>query len=281
MRSVSRVADVSINTVAKLLADAGDACAAWHDVNVRNVKSRRVQCGEIWSFVYAKKRNVATAKVAPDGAGDAWTWTALDADTKLLVTFLVAHRDAPSAQAFMQDVADRLATRVQLTTDNLRVYLDTVEDALGGDIDYGNLVKLYGHGPASEGRYRPGVCLGARKERMMGHPDPAHISTSCVERNNLNMRMQTRRFTRLTNVFSKKIEAHYHMISLYAVWYNFVRIHKTPRVSPAMAAGISQTLWSMEDIVALIDAKAEAPKPGGPYQTKRKWLALATPENSN
>jgi IS1 family transposase len=259
MRSISRVADVSINSVAKALADAGGACAAYHDENVRGVKSKRVQCDEIWSFVYAKKRNVETAKAAPEGAGDAWTWTALDADSKLIVSYLVANRDAPSAKAFMQDVASRLANRVQLTTDALRSYLDAVEDVFGGDIDYAKLVKLYGEGPASAGRYSPAVCTGIIKERMMAEPDPKHISTSHVERQNLTMRMSMRRFPRLTNAFSKKLESHMDMVALYTVWYNFVRMHKTLRSSPAMAAGLSKTLWSMEDVLALIDARAAKP----------------------
>ena len=269
MRSISRVADVSINTVAKLLAEAGEVCAAYHDETVRGVKSKRIQCDEIWSFVYAKKRNVEEAKAAPEGAGDAWTWTALDADSKLIVSYLVAKRDAPSAHDFMQDVASRLANRVQLTTDALKSYLDAVEDAFGGDIDYGKLVKLYGDGPASPGRYSPATCTGTVKERMMGNPDPKHMSTSHVERQNLTMRMSMRRFTRLTNAFSKNLEPHIHMVSLYTVWYNFVRMQKTLKYSPAMAAGISKTLWSMEDVVALIDAKAEAPNRPTVYQ-KRK-----------
>jgi IS1 family transposase len=268
MRSVSRVADVSINTVAKLLADAGEACAAFHDEAVRGVKAKRVQCDEIWSFVYAKKRNVEGAKDAPEGAGDAWTWTALDADTKLIVSFLVANRDAPSAQTFMQDVASRLANRVQLTTDNLRSYLDAVEDAFGGDIDYAKLIKLYGEGPASAGRYSPAECTGIKRVRMMGDPDPKHISTSHVERQNLTMRMSMRRFTRLTNAFSKKLEPHMDMVALYTVWYNFARMHKTLRCSPAMAAGLSQTLWSMEDVVGLIDARAAKPVRPNVYKTK-------------
>jgi IS1 family transposase len=259
MRSVSRVEDVSINTVAKLLADAGEACAVFHDEAVRNVKSKRVQCDEIWSFVYAKKRTVLTAKAAPEGSGDAWTWTALDADTKLLVSFLVANRDAPSAHDFMKDVASRLANQVQLTTDANKVYLDAVEGAFGGDVDYAKLIKIYGDGPPSAGRYSPAECTGIIKERMMGNPDPKHISTSYVERANLTMRMSMRRFTRLTNAFSKKLESHIDMVALYTVWYNFVRQHKTLRCSPAMAAGLSKTLWSMEDVVALIDARAAKP----------------------
>jgi len=268
MRSISRVADVSINTVAKLLAEAGEACIDFHDQNVRGVKSKRVQCDEIWSFCYAKKKNVEAAKAAPEGAGDLWTWTALDADTKLIVSFLVGSRDAECAHAFMQDAASRLANKVQLTTDNLKTYLDAIEGAFGGDIDYGILVKIYGDTVAGAGRYSPAECTGCRKERGMGNPDPRHISTSYVERQNLTMRMQMRRFTRLTNAFSKKVEPHVHMVSLYTLWYNFIRQHKTLRCSPAMAAGISKTLWSMEDVVALIDAKADAPKRPRMYTVK-------------
>jgi IS1 family transposase len=268
MRSISRVADVSINTVAKLLAEAGEACIAHHDEAVRGVQSKRVQCDEIWSFVYAKKKNVETAKAAPEGAGDCWTWTAIDADSTLIASYLVAKRDAPSAHVFMQDVASRLANRVQLTTDALKSYLDAVEDAFGGDIDYAKLVKLYGPGAESAGRYSPAECIGTRKERMMGNPDKAHVSTSYVERQNLSMRMGMRRFTRLTNAFSKKMESHEHAIALYFTHYNFARMHKTLRCSPAMAAGLSKTLWSMEDIVALIDARAEAPKARGPYKPR-------------
>lgn len=259
MRSISRVVDVSINTVSGLLEDAGEACMAFHDENVRGVKSKRIQCDEIWSFVYAKKKSVPTAKAAPEGAGDAWTWTALDADSKLIVSFLVGNRDVECGHAFMQDVADRLANRVQLTTDAHKVYLDAVEEAFGGDIDYAKLVKIYGPGPASEGRYSPAECTGIRKERMMGAPDPKHVSTSYVERQNLTLRMSARRFTRLTNAFSKKIDNHVHMVALYTVWYNFVRIHKTLKCSPAMAAGISKTLLGFEDILALIDARAAKP----------------------
>jgi IS1 family transposase len=276
MRSISRVADVSINTVAKLLEDAGRACEAFHDRAVRNVRSKRVQCDEIWSFVYAKQRNVAMAKAAPDGAGDCWTWTALDADHKLIISFLVGGRDAGYAHEFMQDVAARLANRVQMTTDGLRAYLDAVEGAFGADIDYAQLVKLYGEAPEPAGRYSPAQCIGARKERVEGRPDPKHVSTSYVERENLTKRMSMRRFTRLTNAFSKKAEAHYHMVCLYTVWYNFVRQHKTLRCSPAMAAGLSPTLWSMEDIVKLIDAREEAPQPRGPYKP-RQPRALPAP----
>jgi IS1 family transposase len=259
MQSTARVCDVSFNAIVKLLADAGKVCEAFHDKTVRGVKAKRVQCDEIWSFIYAKQRNVAEAKSAPEGAGDCWTWTALDADSKLIIGFAVGGRDADYANAFMQDVADRLANRVQMTTDGHKAYLEAVEGAFGADIDYAMLVKTYGEGPASPGRYSPGVCVGAEKRRVEGRPDMGHVSTSYVERQNLTMRMSMRRFTRLTNAFSKKAEAHYHMVCLYTVWYNFVKMHKTLRCTPAMAAGLSQTLWTMADVVALIDAAAPAP----------------------
>lgn len=269
MRSISRIADVSINTVTKLLEDTGDACAKHHDETVRNVRSKRVQCDEIWSFNYAKAKNVATAKAAPDDAGDLWTWTALDADSKLIVSYLIGGRDAGYANDFMQDVADRLAGRVQLTTDGHRAYLDAVEGAFGSAVDYAQLVKIYGASPESmKGRYSPADCTGIRKERITGSPDKAHVSTSYVERQNLTMRMHMRRFTRLTNGFSKKAENHDHMVALYTTWYNFVRQHKTLRCSPAMAAGLSTTLWSMEDVVALIDAQAEPAKKRGAYKPR-------------
>ena len=259
MRSVSRIADVSINTVAKLLHDAGEACEAFHNEAVRNVRSKRVQCDEIWSFCYAKARNVATAKAAPEGAGDVWTWTALDADSKLIVSFLVGGRDAGYASEFMQDVASRLSNRVQLTTDGHKAYLDAVEDAFGSNVDYAQLVKMYGEAPTPPGRYSPAECTGIKKTRIEGKPDAKYVSTSYVERQNLTMRMSMRRFTRLTNGFSKKAESHADMVALYTVWYNFVRMHKTLRCSPAMASGLSDRLWDMSDIVALVDARGAKP----------------------
>jgi IS1 family transposase len=268
MQATARVCDVAFNSIVKLLADAGRACEAFHDKMVRGVHCKRVQCDEIWSFVYAKQRNVATAKAAPETAGDLWTWTALDADHKLIISYLVGGRDADYANAFMEDVAGRLATRVQMTTDGHKSYLDAVEGAFGADVDYAMLVKVYGEPTGSLGRYSPGECVGAEKRRVEGRPDPKHISTSFAERQNLTMRMQMRRFTRLTNAFSKKAENHYHMVCLYTVFYNFVRIHKTLRCSPAMAAGLSQTLWSMEDVIALIDARAEAPKRPRVYKVR-------------
>ena len=270
MRSVSRVVDVSINTVAKMLEDAGKVCVEHHDKAVRGVKAKRIQCDEIWSFAHCKEKNVATAKAAPEDAGDVWTWTALDADSKLIVGWLVGDRDADAAAAFMEDVAGRLATRVQLTTDAHKPYLEAVEGALGADVDYAMLVKIYGASPdGATGHYSPAECTGTRKKRVEGKPDPAHVSTSYVERQNLTMRMHMRRFTRLTNGFSKKVESHANMVALYTVWYNFVRIHKTLRVAPAMAAGVSDRLWSMEDVVALVDAQTEPPKKRGPYKKQQ------------
>ncbi len=268
MRSVSRVADVSINTVAKLLTDAGQACAAYHFNTVRRVKARRVQCDEIWSFCYAKDRNVRGAKAAPVGAGNVWTWTALEADTKMILSWMVGGRDAETANIFMDDLQDRVEGRMQLTTDGHRAYLDAVAGAFGDSIDYAMLIKLYGEEPGSspERKYSPPACIGARKELIAGNPDKAHVSTSHVERHNLNMRMSMRRFTRLTNAFSKRIDMHIHALSLYFVFYNFCRIHKSLRVTPAMAAGVSDTVRDMEWIVGLIDSREGEPKKRGPYK---------------
>ena len=270
MRSISRIADVSINTVSKLLVEAGEACLAIHDETVRNVKASRIQCDEIWSFCYAKGKNVATAAAAPEGAGDVWTWTALDADTKLMVSYFVGDRGAESAMIVMDDLRSRLANRVQLTTDGHRAYLEAVEGAFGADVDYAQLVKLYGSegGKSAEVRYSPAKCTGIRKRSVEGKPDIAHVSTSHVERMNLSIRMQNRRFTRLTNAFSKKLDNHIHALALYFAFYNFCRIHKTLRVTPAMAAGITDRLWTLDDIVAKIDAMAPAPKARGPYKKR-------------
>jgi len=266
MRAISRVCDVSINTVTKLLVDAGEACAAFHDKAVRGVKAKKVQCDEIWSFNYAKQKNVATAKAAPADAGDVWTWTALDSDSKMIVSYLIGGRDGEYALAFMDDLRQRLANRVQLTTDGHKAYLNAVDEAFGIDVDYAQLVKLYGEGPRTEARYSPAVCIGARKEPIMGNPDKAAVSTSHVERSNLSMRMHMRRFTRLTNAHSKKFENHCHMVALYTVWYNFVRTNKAVRMPPALAAGVANRVYEMADIVALIDAAAPQPGPRGPYK---------------
>jgi IS1 family transposase len=273
MGSISRIADVSINTVYKLLAEAGRVCERFHDVTVRGVASKRIQCDEAWAFCYAKQKNVAAAKAAPEGAGDVWTWTALDSDSKLILTWEVGGRDAGYALSLMDDLRGRLVNRVQLTTDGHRAYLEAAEEAFGADIDYGMLVKLYGAetgGQGHERKYSPSECIGARKHTITGNPDPKHVSTSHTERHNLTMRMSMRRFTRLTNAFSKKVENHCHALALYFVFYNFVRQHKSlNKLTPAMAAGVSDRLWSIEDIVALIDATEAEPKKRGPYKPRQ------------
>lgn len=269
MRAITRVTGVSLNTVTKLLVDAGKACAAYHDEYVRNVKAQRIQCDEIWAFCYSKQRNVATAKAAPSDAGDVWTWTAIEASSKLMISYMVGSRDGEYAMAFMDDLRARLANRVQLTTDGHKAYLNAVEGAFGGDIDYAQLVKLYGEThEAMKGRYSPAECIGAKKESITGNPDKAHVSTSYVERSNLSIRMHMRRFTRLTNAHSKKFENHVWAVALHVMFYNFVRIHSTIRMSPAMAAGISSRLWDMTDIVALIDAREEAPRRPATYRKR-------------
>jgi IS1 family transposase len=269
MRAISRVADVSINTVTKLLVDAGETCLALHDELVRDVKAQRVQCDEIWSFCYAKQKNVGAATAAPEEAGDVWTWTAIEADTKLIVSYYVGDRSGQSAIALMDDLRSRLSNRVQLTTDGHKAYLEAVEGAFGGDVDYAQLIKLYGATPGgTTGRYSPAECTGIKKVRVEGNPDEKHVSTSYVERQNLTMRMSMRRFTRLTNAFSKKLDNHIHALALYFAFYNFCRIHKTLRVSPAMAAGITDKLWSLEDIADRIEAAQPAPAKRGPYKKR-------------
>jgi IS1 family transposase len=267
MRSISRVVDVSINTVDRYLVLAGEACAAFHDRTVRNVTAKRVQCDEIWSFCGMKEKTAkAKGGERPDGVGDVWTWTALDADSKLVIAWLVGGRDAGYAYEFMTDVADRLANRVQLTTDGHGAYLVAVPDAFGLKVDYAQLIKVYGPDPREDQRrYSPAQCIGTEAHRVIGDPDPAHISTSYIERCNLTLRMANRRFTRLTNAFSKKLANHCHMIALYTVWYNFVKLHKSLRMTPALAANVADRLWSMDDLVALVDehdAKRPRQKPG-------------------
>lgn len=269
MRAVSRICDVSINSVSKLLEDAGRFCAGFHEAKVRGVTSKRVQVDEIWSFTYAKAKNVPDAKKAPDGAGDTWTWTGIDADTKLIVSHFVGGRDAFVADLFIRDLKSRLANKVQLTSDGHKPYLRAVEDHFGADIDYAMLQKIYGTSPESaKGRYSPAECIGCERKVIEGNPDPKHISTSFAERQNLTMRMHMRRFTRLTNAFSKKFENHAHMVAIYAVFYNWTRIHKTLRVTPAMAAGLTDRLWSWDELVAMMDD--EAPKPGRPKSYKKR-----------
>ena len=266
MRSISRIAGVSINTVTKLLVQAGEASRLYHDAHVHNVPAKRVQCDEIWSFVYAKQKNVARAQAAPAQSGDVWTWTAIDADSKLIVSYLVGGRDAGYGAEFMSDVAQRLASRVQLTTDGHKAYLDAVDYAFGNAVDYAQLIKLYGQPAEPEKRYSSAECIGIRHAPVSGSPDPDYISTSYVERHNLTMRMCMRRFTRLTNAFSKRVQNHGHMLALYFLHYNFCRIHKTLRMTPAMAAGIETTLHDTEWIVELMEARAPKPGPRGSYK---------------
>lgn len=268
MRAISRVSGVSKNTVAKLLADVGRVCAEYQDRTLRGLRCERIQVDEILSFVYAKKKNVAAAKSAPEGAGDVWTWTAIDADTKLALSWLVGGWDAEYADAFIHDIHDRITHKCQLTSDGLKAYVGAVEKAFGPKVDYAQLVKIYGAAPEEwKGRYSPAVCTGAKKETVMGNPDPEFISTSYVERQNLTMRMHMRRFTRLTNGFSKKVENHSHAIALHFMYYNFVRIHKTLQVTPAMEAGVSDRLWEVSDIVGLLEAEeAKADRSRGPYR---------------
>ncbi|MEM8536762.1 MAG: IS1 family transposase, partial [Pseudomonadota bacterium] len=251
---------------------AGNACAAYHNNTVRGVKAQRVECDEIWSFWYAKEKNVAKAKAAPQGAGDVWTWTALDADSKMILSYEIGDRSAETAYDFMLDLKRRIDGPMQLTTDGHSAYLEAVEDVFGGDIDYAMLVKQYGKpdgGKGHERKYSPNVCTGAQKRKISGTPDESKISTSYVERQNLSMRMGMRRFTRLTNAFSKKLQNHLHMLSLYFVHYNFVRIHKSLKVTPAMAAGVTDTLHDMGWIVGLIDAAAPPLAKRGPYKKRQ------------
>ncbi len=254
MRAVSRMANCSINTVTKLLEEVGFACNMYQSEHLRNLKSRRVQCDEIWGFCYSKEKNVAPADKGVLGHGDVWTWTAIDADSKLMISYLVGKRDADYANIFMTDVASRLASRVQLTTDGHAPYLYAVEGAFGADIDYAMLVKHYGVGSLTDQqRYSPARLIDTEKRYINGNPADKHVSTSYVERANLTMRMGMRRFTRLTNGFSKKVENLEHAVSLHFMHYNFARIHKTLRVTPAMEAGITDHVWSLEEIVQLTE----------------------------
>jgi IS1 family transposase len=269
MRSTARVCDVTLNAVSKLLLDAGKVCEEFHVKTVRNVKSTRVQADEIWSFCGAKQRNVTEKNQA---YGDAWTFTGIDADSKLMLTWFVGNRSNESAEIFMEDLADRVEGRIQLTTDGLPAYNHAVGVAFKDGVDYAQLHKKYSttHNKSPENKYSPGVCIGADKKRMRGKPDMAHVSTSHVERMNLNMRMGMRRFTRLTNAFSKKIESHCAALAVYFVFYNFCRIHKTLKVTPAMAAGLTDELMDMSDIVRLIEqAEEAAPKTRGPYKKRQ------------
>lgn len=260
IRATVRMTGVAKNTVVKLLADLGQACAEYQDKTLRNLPCKRIQCDEIWAFVHCKAKNVKKAKAAPEGAGDAWTWTALDADTKLIVGWMIGPRDAGVAYEFMTDVAGRLTNRVQLTTDSHSAYLTAVEEGFGAGVDYAQLVKIYNDtlGRGYERRYSPANFCGTKIKVVAGDPDPDHISTSFVERQNLTMRMSMRRFTRLTNAFSKKIENLGHAVALHFMYYNFCRIHQTLKITPAMAAGVTDTLWEIKDVLALIAEPMQA-----------------------
>ena len=253
IRATVRMTGVAKNTVAKLLGELGCACSAYHNQHVRNLRVRRLQCDEIWSFVGAKKKNVTPEK-KEEGWGDVWTWTAIDAETKLCVSWLVGGRDAGWAMDFMEDCASRINSRVQVTTDAHKAYLEAVEGAFGMDVDYAQLQKIYG-APSDEEqrRYSPAKCIGCDMKVVSGNPDPKHVSTSYVERQNLTMRMSMRRFTRLTNAFSKKVDNHRHAVALYFMYYNFCRVHQTLRVTPAMEAGIADHIWSIGELVALLE----------------------------
>ena len=255
IRSTVRMTGVAKNTVVKLLADIGSVCAEYQDKTLRNLTCKRIQCDEIWSFCYAKQKNVPEDKKDVFGYGDVWTWTAIDPDSKLIVSYLVGLRNAEYASLFMNDLADRLSHKVQLTTDGLKAYLEAVDGAFGADIDYAQLIKLYGQENAGAGRYSPPKCTGTRQRKVTGKPDKEHVSTSYVERQNLTIRMSMRRLTRLTNGFSKKIENLEHAVALHFMYYNFVRIHKSLRVTPAMEAGVTDHLWKLEDIVKLLEEK--------------------------
>jgi len=258
IRATVRMTGVAKNTIVKLLLDLADAGANYHDQHVRNLRVRRLQCDEIWNFVGAKAKNAKPEQKA-EGWGDTWTWTALDADSKLCVSYLVGGRDAGWAREFMDDCASRIKNRVQLTTDAHRAYLVAVEDAFGADVDYAQLHKIYGAVPENETRYSPAQCIGCDMKVVSGKPDPRYVSTSYVERQNLSMRMSIRRFTRLTNAFSKKIENHAAAVALWFTYYNFGRVHQTLRVTPAMEAGIADHVWSIGEIVALLpEPKVEA-----------------------
>ena len=252
LRATARICDVAFNTVLKFVPEIGQACAEYQDKAFLNLKCKRIQCDEIWSFCYAKQKNVPQEKQGVFGYGDVWTWVAMDTETKLVPSFMVGNRDAVTARIFIDDLASRLANRVQLTTDGNKVYLEAIEGAFGADIDYAMLVKMY-ESSQEETRYSPARCMGCKGTPITGNPDRQHISTSFIERQNLTMRMGMRRFTRLTNAFSKKVENHALHLALHYMYYNFVRIHKTLRVTPAMKAGVSDHLWSVEEIAGLLD----------------------------
>lgn len=255
IRATCRVVGVSKNTVIKLLVDIGRVCADYQDRVIRALKPERIQSDEIWSFCYSKEKNVPADKRGQFGYGDVWTWVAIDPDTKLVLTWLVGLRTAADAECFMLDLASRVMNPAQLTTDGLSVYPDAVYEAFGSEIDYAQLIKVYGAENPGAGRYSPPKCNGAKKKHVIGCPDPQHICTSHVERQNLTMRMSMRRFTRLTNAFGKKAENTEHAVALHFMHYNFCRKHQTIGKTPAQAAGLTDRAWTLADIVALLEAK--------------------------
>jgi IS1 family transposase len=251
VRSTSRMTGVAKGTILRLLAEVGTACAEYQNRTIRNINAKRIQVDEIWSFCYAKQKNVTAEMLETQYAGDVWTFTAIEAQSKLVIGWYAGSRDTGTATAFLQDIESRLANRVQLTTDGHKMYLTAVADAFGSGVDYAQLVKVFGNDPEAQKRYSPAACIGCEQKSIAGRPDPKHISTSYVERQNLNMRMNMRRFTRLTNAFSKKIENHIHALALFHMHHNFCRVHQTLRVTPAMEAGISQHVWSVSELINL------------------------------
>ncbi len=260
VNATARLTGISKPTILKLVADLGCVCAAFHDRHVRNVKAKRIQCDEIWTFNYCKDAKVAMAKAAPACAGSTWTWTAIEAQSKLMISWLVADRTGESALAFIQDMASRIVDRPQITTDGLASYVAAIDEIFGIDVDFAQLIKVYGEAPEGtpERKYSPPACTGCYGKRITGRPDARHVSTSYVESHNQKIRQQNRRFTRLSAGHSKKIENHVHHLAIYFVFYNFARVHSSLRMSPAMAAGIESRLWEIEDIVKLLDGEEMA-----------------------
>jgi len=269
IRATSRLSGVAFQSVINFVADIGRACTDYQDKTIQNIQVQRIEADEIWAFCYSKQKNVPEEKRGQFGFGDVWTWVALDADTKLAISWLVGDRDTSTASVFIKDIAGRLTNRVQLTTDGHKAYLQAVEDAFGGEIDYAMLEKVYGASPEAEKRYSPPECIGCKRHVVAGEPDFSKVSTSYSERQNLTMRMSMRRFTRLTNGFSKKVENHAHSVALHFMWYNFGRIHQTLRCTPAMEAGISDHAWTYADVAALVDSLDKfQPKKRGPYKKR-------------
>lgn len=260
IRATARMTETSKNTVTKLLIELGEVCGEYQDENLRDLTCKRIQADEIWSFVYSKAKNVPEEFEGQFGYGDVWTWVGMDADTKLVASWMIGTRDADAATIFMKDLASRLANRVQLTTDGHRAYLSAVEEAFGRDVDYSQLIKIYGREMPQDSRYSPGECIGIEKRRIQGRPDRKYVSTSYVERQNLTMRMSMRRFTRLTNAFSKKVENLEAALAIHYMNYNFCRVHKTLGTTPAVAAGVANHVWHLREVVALLVERENSAK---------------------